>query len=134
MQVEIEDISAVEKKLTVTIPAERVQDEVEEVYAEIGKSVRIKGFRPGKVPRPHLERMFADASPSPSSVPNTDWMSWRPRSLWSDWPSVPCSRCRLSARKRSSIRLTRATSTPLSIQPPCTATGIPGVSSTRRRE
>ncbi len=60
MQVEIEDISAVEKKLTVTIPAERVQDEVEEVYAEIGKSVRIKGFRPGKVPRPHLERLFGE--------------------------------------------------------------------------
>jgi len=60
MQVEIEDISPVEKKLTVIIPAERVQDEVEEVYAEIGKSVRIKGFRPGKVPRPHLERMFGE--------------------------------------------------------------------------
>jgi len=60
MQVEIEDISPVEKKLTVVIPAERVQDEVEEVYAEIGKSVRIKGFRPGKVPRPHLERMFGE--------------------------------------------------------------------------
>ena len=60
MQVEMEDISPVEKKLTVIIPAERVQDEVEEVYAEIGKSVRIKGFRPGKVPRPHLERLFGD--------------------------------------------------------------------------
>lgn len=60
MQVEIEDISPVEKKLTVTIPAERVRDELEEFYAEVGKTVRVKGFRPGKVPRPHLERLFAE--------------------------------------------------------------------------
>ncbi|OGP57217.1 MAG: trigger factor [Deltaproteobacteria bacterium RBG_13_61_14] len=60
MQVEVEEISAVEKKLTVTIPVERVQDEVEEFYAELSKNVRLKGFRPGKAPRPHLERLFGE--------------------------------------------------------------------------
>ncbi len=51
MNVSVVDLSANQKKLQVQIPALRVQEELDEKYRELAKSIRIKGFRPGKVPR-----------------------------------------------------------------------------------
>ncbi len=59
MQVQIESLSPVEKKLAVEIPWERVREKLDAAFKELGKGVKLKGFRPGKVPRPVLERMFA---------------------------------------------------------------------------
>jgi trigger factor len=59
MQVTIEDLSPVEKKLAVEIPWEKVREKLEAAYRELGKGVQIRGFRKGKVPRSVLERMFA---------------------------------------------------------------------------
>ena len=59
MQVQVESLSPVEKKLAVEIPWERVREKLDAAYKELGKGVKLKGFRPGKVPRPVLERMFA---------------------------------------------------------------------------
>lgn len=50
MNVSVVDLSANQKKLLVEIPAERVQKEIKARYRDLGKTVRIKGFRPGKVP------------------------------------------------------------------------------------
>lgn len=50
MQVSVENTSALERRLTVQIPAEDIQGKVEERLRELSKQVRIKGFRPGKVP------------------------------------------------------------------------------------
>jgi trigger factor len=36
-----------------------VREKLDAAYKELGKGVKLKGFRPGKVPRPVLERMFA---------------------------------------------------------------------------
>jgi trigger factor len=58
MQVTVEDISSVKKTLHVEIPQEEVAREIDRAYAEIKKSAKIKGFRPGKVPRSVLEKMF----------------------------------------------------------------------------
>jgi trigger factor len=58
MQVQIEDISPVEKKLAVEIPWENVREKLETAYRELGKGVELRGFRKGKVPRSVLERMF----------------------------------------------------------------------------
>jgi trigger factor len=59
MQVQVESLSPVEKKVAVEIPWERVREKLDAAYKELGKGVKLKGFRPGKVPRPVLERMFA---------------------------------------------------------------------------
>jgi trigger factor len=59
MQVQVESLSPVEKKVAVEIPWERVREKLDAAYKELGKDVKLKGFRPGKVPRPVLERMFA---------------------------------------------------------------------------
>jgi len=51
MNVSVVDLSANQKKLQVQIPALKVQEELDEKYRELAKSIRIKGFRPGRVPR-----------------------------------------------------------------------------------
>jgi trigger factor len=58
MQVTVEDISTVKKTLHVEIPRDEVVREIDKAYEEIKKSAKIKGFRPGKVPRSVLEKMF----------------------------------------------------------------------------
>jgi len=51
MNVSVDDLSANQKKLQVEIPALRVQEELDEKYRDLAKNIRMKGFRPGKVPR-----------------------------------------------------------------------------------
>ncbi len=58
MKVDIENISTVKKVLNVEIPEEDVTRELDKAYNSLKKNVRIKGFRPGKVPRSILERRF----------------------------------------------------------------------------
>ena len=50
MQVFVENTSGVERRLTVQIPANEIEEKVNAKLAEIRKTVRIKGFRPGRVP------------------------------------------------------------------------------------
>lgn len=58
MQVTVEDISSVKKKLWVEIPQETVSQEMDKAYQDLKKKVRVKGFRPGKTPRSVLERLY----------------------------------------------------------------------------
>jgi trigger factor len=62
LSVKVEDISQVKKKMSFEIPWADVKDELDSVYRTISKKAKIKGFRPGKVPRKILENYFkADA-------------------------------------------------------------------------
>lgn len=58
MNVVIEDVSSVEKKISVTIPAERVKRELEKAYRNLQGQVNMRGFRRGHVPRNLLEARF----------------------------------------------------------------------------
>src|SRR3954468_19484818 len=58
MQVRIEDVSPVEKKMFVEVPWETVSQKLGDAYKEPGKGVALKGFRKGKVPRPVLEQVY----------------------------------------------------------------------------
>ncbi|MDY7032060.1 MAG: trigger factor, partial [Thermodesulfobacteriota bacterium] len=58
MSVEIEEISPVEKKVTITVRPEVVDKELDSAYRSLGKKVKIKGFRQGKIPRSILERYY----------------------------------------------------------------------------
>lgn len=60
MDIQIEDLSSIKKKINVEIPVEQVSREIDSFYGELKKKARIKGFRPGKVPREILERYFKD--------------------------------------------------------------------------
>ena len=56
--IKIEDLSPVKKKMLLEIPWNEVKDELDAAYHEVGKKAKIKGFRPGKVPRKILETYF----------------------------------------------------------------------------
>ncbi|NVM20893.1 MAG: trigger factor [Desulfobacterales bacterium] len=58
MRVNVEDISTVKKVLYVEIPEEDVNQELDKAYKVLKSNVKIKGFRPGKVPRSILESRF----------------------------------------------------------------------------
>jgi trigger factor len=60
MKMNVEDISSIKKKLSIEIPEDQVTKEVDSFYREVGRRAKIKGFRPGKVPRDILERHFKD--------------------------------------------------------------------------
>jgi trigger factor len=60
MKASVEEISPIKKKVSVEIPEDQVVKEVESAYKDLGKKAKIKGFRPGKVPRNILERYFKD--------------------------------------------------------------------------
>lgn len=61
MQVTIETINPVSKKVSVEIPAGQVDAEIEKVYANIQKRAKLQGFRPGKAPMQLIRRTYSDA-------------------------------------------------------------------------
>ncbi|MEP1471720.1 MAG: trigger factor [Halieaceae bacterium] len=58
MQVSIETTSKLERRLTVGVPATRVDQEVDVRLKKAAKNVRIPGFRPGKVPMKVMHQRF----------------------------------------------------------------------------
>jgi len=58
MDYTIEDISPVEKKVTVTVPAEEVNASLAATTAIYGRTAQIKGFRKGKVPMSVIQGKF----------------------------------------------------------------------------
>jgi trigger factor len=58
--IKMEELSPVKKKLSFEIPWIEVKEELDAVYRDVGKKAKIKGFRPGKVPRKVLERYFKE--------------------------------------------------------------------------
>ncbi|MFC4821719.1 trigger factor [Dokdonella ginsengisoli] len=58
MQVSIENVGSLGRKLTVRLPAARLEDTVRSRIQEMGRTARLKGFRPGKVPTKVIEQRF----------------------------------------------------------------------------
>ena len=58
MQVSVESLGALERRMTFSLPADRYESEVSGRLREISRGARIKGFRPGKIPRKVIERRF----------------------------------------------------------------------------
>lgn len=60
MQVSIETTSSLERRMTVTLPAAEFEDEVNQRLSQAARSIRLPGFRPGKVPMKEVRRRFGD--------------------------------------------------------------------------
>lgn len=58
MQASIESTGNLERRLTFTLPQERLETHVGGRLREIARTARIKGFRPGKVPAKVIEQRF----------------------------------------------------------------------------
>jgi trigger factor len=61
MQVSVETTSGLERQMTVTVPAERIDQDVNKMVMQQARTRRMDGFRPGKVPPKVIKRMFGDA-------------------------------------------------------------------------
>ncbi len=58
MQVSVESISKLERRMQVQVPAERVSQEVQARLQNLSRTARLKGFRPGKAPIKVIRQQF----------------------------------------------------------------------------
>lgn len=60
MQVTVETTSGLERRMHITVPADQLDSRVEDKLKQAAGQVRIKGFRPGKVPMREVRRRFGE--------------------------------------------------------------------------
>jgi len=58
MQVSVESIGNLERRMTLRLPAQDVESQIGGRLREISRTVRLKGFRPGKVPAKVVEQRY----------------------------------------------------------------------------
>jgi trigger factor len=58
MQVSVESIGKLERRMQVQVPAERVSQEIAARLKNISRTVRLNGFRPGKAPLKVIRQQF----------------------------------------------------------------------------
>ncbi|MFZ5447831.1 MAG: trigger factor [Thermodesulfobacteriota bacterium] len=58
LKVEMENLSQIKRRLKIEVPSTEVTQEMDRAYRELGKRAKVKGFRPGKVPRSVLEMYY----------------------------------------------------------------------------
>lgn len=96
MQVTIETTEALERKMTVQLPVEDFQQEVQKRLQDTARRARLPGFRPGRVPLKEIQRRFgpgvrqevagelmqrtvfqamAEQSLRPAGQPSLEWVS-----------------------------------------------------------
>ena len=58
MQVSVEQVSALERRMEVSVPRERIEQAVDERLKRVSRTARLKGFRPGKAPLKVIRQQF----------------------------------------------------------------------------
>ena len=56
MKTDVEELSPTRVRLSVEVPFDELKPSLDKAYREVGRQVRIPGFRPGRVPPPVLDR------------------------------------------------------------------------------
>ncbi|OWJ94819.1 trigger factor [Pseudomonas sp. A46] len=62
MQVSVESTSALERRMTIGVPAERVENEVTKRLQQTARRAKVAGFRPGKVPMSVIRQRYEDSA------------------------------------------------------------------------
>jgi trigger factor len=60
MKVEVETLDNVRKRVEVILPEEKITEIEEKIYEELKKGAKVKGFRPGKIPRSIITHYYKD--------------------------------------------------------------------------
>jgi trigger factor len=60
MKSDLVDVSETKKNLVIEIPSDQVDSEIDRVTRHLGRTVRVPGFRPGKVPVSVVKQRFRD--------------------------------------------------------------------------
>lgn len=58
MKVQVENVSSIEKRLSIEVEPAMVEQELSKAYTALSHEVKLPGFRPGKIPRRILEQKF----------------------------------------------------------------------------
>ncbi len=58
MEVKVEEVGTLTRKVTITLPENDVQKKLKKAYNKLQKESKMKGFRRGKVPRSIIEKSF----------------------------------------------------------------------------
>ena len=58
MQVTLETTEGLERKMRISVPADQLETQIDEKLKQTAQQVRLKGFRPGKVPMREVKRRF----------------------------------------------------------------------------
>lgn len=61
MQVSVENVSNLERKVTVGIPADKIESALASRMNEVSRTAKIDGFRPGKIPLKVIKKRFGEA-------------------------------------------------------------------------
>ncbi|HWM96570.1 MAG TPA: trigger factor family protein, partial [Streptosporangiaceae bacterium] len=56
MKTDVEELSPTRVRLSVEVPFEELKPSLDKAYREVGRQIRIPGFRPGRVPPPVIDR------------------------------------------------------------------------------
>ena len=62
MQVSVESTSALERRMTIGVPAERIETEVTKRLQQTARRAKVAGFRPGKVPMNVIRQRYEDSA------------------------------------------------------------------------
>jgi trigger factor len=60
MKIDVNVVSPTQRKIRVELPGAAVNEEFLRVYENLGRRAKIKGFRPGKVPRSVLQQFYGE--------------------------------------------------------------------------
>src|SRR5690606_5173306 len=58
MQVSVETTGALERRIEVSVPRERIEQAIDERLKRVSRTAKLKGFRPGKVPFKVVKQQF----------------------------------------------------------------------------
>ncbi|ALG68543.1 trigger factor [Beggiatoa leptomitoformis] len=58
MQVSVETTSTLERRLTIGVPKERIEQKIQSRLKELARTAKVNGFRPGKIPLRVVEQKF----------------------------------------------------------------------------
>jgi trigger factor len=61
MQISVENTGALERRMSVQVPAQRVQEAINTRLQSLSRTVRLNGFRPGKVPMQVVRQQYGAA-------------------------------------------------------------------------
>ena len=60
MKVDIDELSSIQRKVSIELPPDRVANEFSRVYKNLGQRVHVRGFRAGKIPRKVLQGIYGE--------------------------------------------------------------------------
>jgi trigger factor len=60
MKVDIDELSPIQRKVSIELPVERVAQEFSHAYKNLGNRVSVRGFRTGKIPRKVLQGIYGE--------------------------------------------------------------------------